>query len=114
MTSFNITVVMDYTGGDTISHFNVKFRPKNSSEWSNGQKVEVHDGGRMEQGLVWYGIVTNFSLGKPSELSVEVVNDANQGSTPLTKPEVLGESLFQFPSTSFLLSLSSECDRVFL
>ena len=84
---------MDYTGGDTISHFDVKFRQRNSSQWSNRQKVKVHDGGRMGQGLLWYGIVTNYSLGKPSELSVEVVNDANERSSSLTKAEVLGESL---------------------
>ena len=47
----------------------------------------------MEEGLVWYGIVTNYSLGKPSELAVEVVNDANERSNSLTKTEVLGESL---------------------
>ncbi|CAI8007678.1 Neogenin, partial [Geodia barretti] len=106
MTSFNISVTMDYTGGETISHFDVKFRPRNSSQWSNGQKVKVQDGGRMEMGLLWYGIVTNYSLGKPSELSVEVVNDANERSSSLTKAEVLAP--LSAPSTPALLSSSHD------
>ena len=93
MTSFNISVVLAYTGGDFISHFAVKYRQRNASQWSTGLTVESRDGGRMEQGLLWYGIVTDPGLGKPSELLVVVVNDAQESSSSFVLKETLGESL---------------------
>ena len=91
MTSFNISVFLAYTGGDTITHFSVKYRQRNTSQWSDRVTVEARDGGKVEQGLLWYGVVSSPGLGKPSELSVVVVNDAEESSSSLTQQEALGQ-----------------------
>lgn len=105
MTSFNITMTLAYSGSDTISHFDVQFRERNSSNWSSYYRVEAINGGRMEDGFLWYGIVTHKSLAKPSELSVEVINDANLRSSSHSQEELLGEWILAQSSCLFLFIL---------
>ena len=93
MTSFNITMTLLYTGADDVTHLTVRVRHDNDTEWDTitPLTVEPHVAS-MKQGLKLYGIVTSNSLRSPSELQVEVVNDAGHRSSPLTIHEVLGES----------------------
>lgn len=94
MTSFNITTSLDYIGADTITHFIVRYRHRNTTEWSQDIIVDAYPTRGMEHGLEWYGIVTHGGLGEPIELSISVVNDAGHSSSDHgNDPHILEETL---------------------
>ena len=79
-----------YIGADDITHFAVKIRHWNITEWDDELTIICHTGS-MERRLEWYGIVTSDRFREPSELQVVIVNDEGHRSTPHILREQLGE-----------------------
>ena len=87
--SFQLTVVLEYTGGGDITHFTVSFRSVGTTEWIPLGEVEATRS-RPESNLEWNGVLTNeeFSSGQ-IEFEVVVVN-ARGRTTTLNTEEPLG------------------------
>lgn len=75
-TAFQLTAVLNYTGGGDITHFTVQFRETGTEIW--GPSVEVPAIRSPNSDLVWNGIIVNseFAGLRILEFNVSLMNTA--------------------------------------